>query len=361
MLATSPSPNISPTTTRYESTSPLYASSPRSHYDRAPAQSIRTWSATADQESISRKRTHSSLSSTRSLDHIRSSPRSQPRPKMVDASTQYSPPNQQKVAQTPTSTIAGLHLSEQEVQVQKSAPLPVAARQTGGASSGLPRPKPDSPVVPKRQAADVLSVPAPEVNGISPEEPTDSTQSPTKKAKPESPPVRIMPPKYEDCNTRDLVVLIASMLMELIRYNDAIPLKEGGLTRFHSRAPPGISVLDYLQRLTTHATLSPPILLSLVYYIDRLCAIYPAFTISSLTVHRFLITSATVASKGLSDAFWTNKVYARVGGVSMKELALLELEFLFRMEWRIVPKPEVLVDYYKSLIARNSGYQLEAT
>ncbi|MCJ1373300.1 hypothetical protein MMC20_004528 [Loxospora ochrophaea] len=150
------------------------------------------------------------------------------------------------------------------------------------------------------------------------------------------------------------------MLMELIRFNDDIPLGDGRLTRFHSRAPPGISVRDYLQRLTTHATLSPPILLSMVYYIDRLCALYPAFTISSLTVHRFLITSATVASKGLSDSFWTNTVYARVGGVSMKELALLELEFLWRVEWRIVPRPEMLEDYYRSLVERSDGFEIES-
>lgn len=43
----------------------------------------------------------------------------------------------------------------------------------------------------------------------------------------------------------------------------------------------------------------------------------------------------------------------------MKELALLELELLKRLEWRIVPKPEVLVDYYKSLVERSSGYVLE--
>lgn len=171
--------------------------------------------------------------------------------------------------------------------------------------------------------------------------------------------VKIMPMQYEKCNPRDLVVLISSMLMELIRYNDGIPLRDGHLTRFHSRAPPGISVQDYLQRLATHATLSPPILLSMVYYIDRLCALYPSFTISSLTVHRFLITSATVASKGLSDSFWTNKTYARVGGVSLKELALLELEFLARVEWRIVPRAEVLVDYYRSLVEREPLFQME--
>src|SRR3569833_3650581 len=71
-----------------------------------------------------------------------------------------------------------------------------------------------------------------------------------------------------------------------------------------ARTAPGISVLDYLHRLAKHATLTPPLLLSMVYYIDRLCALYPDFTINTLTVHRFLIPAAPVAAKGLSDSFW---------------------------------------------------------
>jgi len=97
----------------------------------------------------------------------------------------------------------------------------------------------------------------------------------------------------------------------------------------------------------------------MVFYIDRLCALYSPFTISSLTVHRFLITAATVASKGLSDSFWTNPTYARIGGISTGELATLEMDFLQRVQWRIVPKPEVLRDYYVSLVQRNEGYELE--
>ncbi|KAL1311134.1 hypothetical protein AAFC00_001336 [Neodothiora populina] len=170
--------------------------------------------------------------------------------------------------------------------------------------------------------------------------------------------VKIMPIKYETCDPKHLGHLISNMLLELIQLNDHIPLN-GRLTRFHSRAPPGISCHDYLQRLIQHATLSPPILLSMVYYIDRLCAMYPAFNVSSLTVHRFLITAATVASKGLSDSFWTNPTYARIGGITTGELATLEMEFLQKVQWRIVPKPEVLVDYYVSLVQRSEGYELE--
>ncbi|CAA9963591.1 Cyclin-dependent protein kinase regulator Pho80 [Pyrenophora teres f. maculata] len=194
-----------------------------------------------------------------------------------------------------------------------------------------------------REASTVLQMPA----------------SPAKRARPEEPSVKVMPLQYETCDVKDLGILISDMLMELVRLNDGYPLRDGTLTRFHSRAPPGISVRDYLSRLIVHATLSPPILLSMVFYVDKLCAMYPAFTISSLTVHRFLITAATVAAKGLSDSFWTNSLYARVGGVSVRELALLELEFLRRLEWRIVPKPEVLVDYYKGLVDRGPGYVME--
>ncbi len=97
----------------------------------------------------------------------------------------------------------------------------------------------------------------------------------------------------------------------------------------------------------------------MVYYIDRLCALYPEFTINTLTVHRFLITAATVAAKGLSDSFWNNSTYARVGGVRVAELKLLELEFLYRVDWKIVPNPEVLVAYYRGLVERCPGYVLE--
>ncbi|PMD38915.1 cyclin-domain-containing protein [Hyaloscypha variabilis F] len=181
----------------------------------------------------------------------------------------------------------------------------------------------------------------------------------TKRAKSGDSPVKVLPYKYEFCPVDDMVVVISHMISELIETNDQLPLRNGVLTRFHSRTSPGISVLDYLRRLAKHATLTPPLLLSMVYYIDRLCLLYPAFTITTLTVHRFLITAATVAAKGLSDSFWNNATYARVGGIKIAELGLLELDFLYRLDWKIVPNPETLVEYYKGLVDRAPGYEIE--
>ena len=48
-----------------------------------------------------------------------------------------------------------------------------------------------------------------------------------------------------------------------------------------------------------------------------------------------------------------------IGGIPVSELATLELEFLQKVQWKIVPKPEALVDYYNSLVDRTDGFQLE--
>ncbi|PPJ50957.1 hypothetical protein CBER1_06521 [Cercospora berteroae] len=227
------------------------------------------------------------------------------------------------------------------------------------ASSGAPHGTQRMPEEP-----DPRSDPAGNTGGSSPAlqeaRSTHGHSAAPKRSKAEPGSVKAMPVRYEKASTKELGVLVSNMLMELIRINDQIPLRDGRLTRFHSRAPPGISVSDYLQRLIQHATLSPPILLSMVYYIDRLCTMYPAFTINSLTVHRFLITAATVAAKGLSDSFWTNPTYARIGGIPVSELATLELELLQRVDWKIVPKPETLEEYYRSLVERTEGYVMEA-
>ena len=98
----------------------------------------------------------------------------------------------------------------------------------------------------------------------------------------------------------------------------------------------------------------------MIYYMDRLCSFFPAFSVTSLTIHRFLVAAATVAAKGLSDSYYSNARYAFIGGVRVTELYVLELELLCRLDWKIVPCPEVLVDYYCGLVARTEGYVLES-
>ena len=157
------------------------------------------------------------------------------------------------------------------------------------------------------------------------------------------------------------------MLERLISHNDRIPLTPTSLTRFHSRAPPSINVPDYLLRIARYTNVESAVLLSLLPYVDKVCARLPTFTVSSLTVHRYVLVSSlsfsrgsalaeprrrvglipwrwfsrfviagvSVGSKALSDSFCTNGRYARVGGVSVAEMNLLEKEFCEAIDWRL--------------------------
>lgn len=164
-----------------------------------------------------------------------------------------------------------------------------------------------------------------------------------------------LPRNFFDCSTSDIIVLVSSMLQELVVLNDALPFDPQNLTRFHSRSQPPISILDYLVRIAKFCSLEKSIILAMIYYIDLLCTTYKTFNINSLTIHRFLITSAMVASKGLCDTFCTNTYYAKVGGLPRAELNLLEVEFLIRVNYRIVPPADRLNQYFESMVKRMSN------
>ncbi|KAF4448843.1 phosphate system cyclin PHO80 [Fusarium austroafricanum] len=327
MLKTSPalsaSANASPAAFRYATSSPQHSSK-------------------ASPESWRRPSTRSNTSS--SADAMKSSPIQRPRQYVANDPGVHSSPETQR----PPSSLSQKVSAHPSQSPRPAPPSRTSHDQTvkqGQAPSGVSPTKRRSSPAPTNSEATVAA---------------HSSSQTTKRAKPSTPPPKVLPDRYELCAVEDMVELVAHMLAELIATNDAIRISNGGLTRFHSRTPPGISVRDYLHRLARHATLTPPLLLAMVYYIDRLCAMYQEFTINTLTVHRFLITAATVAAKGLSDSFWNNTTYARVGGVRVAELKLLELEFLYRVDWKIVPNPEVLVAYYKGLVERTPGYVLES-
>lgn len=147
------------------------------------------------------------------------------------------------------------------------------------------------------------------------------------------------------------------MLGRLIIHNDLIPLTPSNLTRFHSRTPPNISLSDYLRRIVKYTSVEKSCLLILLIYIDRVCELHPHFTVSSLTVHRFLITAVTVSSKALCDSYCTNSHYAKVGGISTQEINALELEFLSLIDWHLASTGPILQQYYANLVEQHPCYE----
>lgn len=170
--------------------------------------------------------------------------------------------------------------------------------------------------------------------------------------------VKTLPALFEDSDPEDIVILVADMLNRLTTHNDSLPLHPSSLTRFHSRAAPGITILSYLRRIAKYTSLEKSCMLILLVYIDRVCQRIAGFTICSLTVHRFVCAAVVCSSKALCDAFSTNGHYARVGGISLIELNMLEKVFLNIIDWKLSCSGALLQHYYTSLVRSHDSYRL---
>eukprot|EP01060_Flectonema_neradi_P004932 TRINITY_DN1326_c0_g3_i1.p1 TRINITY_DN1326_c0_g3~~TRINITY_DN1326_c0_g3_i1.p1 ORF type:complete len:196 (+),score=32.94 TRINITY_DN1326_c0_g3_i1:53-589(+) len=93
-----------------------------------------------------------------------------------------------------------------------------------------------------------------------------------------------------------------------------------------------ISIREYIKRWSKYAHNEEQILLIAMIYLDR-CCVKTKMTVTPANVHRLLLACLLVASKWFHDTPYSNKHYAAVGGVSLKDLNRLEVAILKDMRF----------------------------
>lgn len=73
-------------------------------------------------------------------------------------------------------------------------------------------------------------------------------------------------------------------------------------------------------------------------------------SINSLSVHRLLLTAVLVATKVIDDVLYDNAHFAKVGGLDVKELNMLELDMLKVLNFRLFIKPEEFEAFEEQLL-----------
>eukprot|EP00871_Galdieria_phlegrea_P001811 jgi/Galph1/2630/GphlegSOOS_G1280.1 len=136
-------------------------------------------------------------------------------------------------------------------------------------------------------------------------------------------------------NEEVLVTCISNYVNKRVAANNQLEQLRGLSTIFHAVRPPSISVLDYMLRMFKYAFCSRSCFIISVIYLEKAAAKEQSFRLTSLNVHRLLITSLMLAAKYLDDIYYNNAYYAKVGGVSLSELNLLELELLHVLEFSV--------------------------
>ncbi len=134
-------------------------------------------------------------------------------------------------------------------------------------------------------------------------------------------------------------------------------LQHSAITRkFYSRAPPPISISDYLLRIHRFCPMSTAVYLATSLYIHRLAVLERAIAVTKRNVHRLLLAGLRVAMKALEDLSYPHSKFAKVGGVSEAELARLEISFCFLAGFELVVDAQALGDQWEMLRKGREGW-----
>ncbi|XP_073138109.1 cyclin-U2-1 [Henckelia pumila] len=174
---------------------------------------------------------------------------------------------------------------------------------------------------------------------------------------------------YSHSNTTPLVIsVLASLIERTMARNERIAKNRRwtlSKTRvFESDEAPDMSIQSYLERIYRYTRAGSSVYVVAYVYIDRICQLYPEFRIGSRNVHRLLVTTIMVASKYVEDMNYRNSYFARVGGLSTKEMNNLEMEMLLLMKFKMHVNVSVFESYCSHLereVSIGGGYQIEKT
>eukprot|EP00475_Leptophrys_vorax_P021246 TRINITY_DN28965_c0_g1_i3.p1 TRINITY_DN28965_c0_g1~~TRINITY_DN28965_c0_g1_i3.p1 ORF type:complete len:137 (-),score=10.96 TRINITY_DN28965_c0_g1_i3:41-451(-) len=101
-----------------------------------------------------------------------------------------------------------------------------------------------------------------------------------------------------------ILAVLASIFDQVVAHNEADPVVNASrkLTVFHGLRAPNIDIDKYLERIFKYANCSPACFVVAYIYTERMLARDDDMAITSLNVHRLLITTVMLAAKFLDDS-----------------------------------------------------------
>ena len=146
---------------------------------------------------------------------------------------------------------------------------------------------------------------------------------------------------------------IADILFSLIEENKNLYNYEEEISKqkkliFYSREIPSISIKDYLYRIHLYTEAEFNTLILALIYIDKICE-KASIILSEFNIHQILFTSIIIAIKYNEDLYYDNKYYAKIAGVTPKELQKMENEFLRMIKFELYINKKIF-DKYKNYI-----------
>lgn len=160
--------------------------------------------------------------------------------------------------------------------------------------------------------------------------------------------------KVNDTLLENINLILLSIIGEnknLKNYNEETT-KQKKLV-FYSSEIPSISIKNYLYRIQSLSEVEDNTLILSLIYIDRICE-KASIILTEFNIYRILFISILISIKYNEDKFYENKFYAKIAGISDKELRKLEIHFLKLIKFELYANKS-LFEKYKNYIYKNNA------
>jgi hypothetical protein len=150
-------------------------------------------------------------------------------------------------------------------------------------------------------------------------------------------------------------VLSETLLRQYHLDQDVDPKMQGPhkILMFQARSKPNIPFEVYLEQLVLGTGMSGESLMLAMVHLARFAKRNPEFPINILTIYRLFLTVCLCACKFYDDQFSNNKKFAKTGGVTLQEMNILEIEYLFMSGFNMYVSDEQYQEIYKELLITN--------
>jgi hypothetical protein len=144
---------------------------------------------------------------------------------------------------------------------------------------------------------------------------------------------------------------ISFILKNIIKNKKTNFPKESEKIFYHPKVPE-ISIYDYLYRIKKYSLIEDSTLIISLIYIDRVCN-NKGIILTKYNIHRILFSAIFVALKFNEDIFYKTSFYAKIGGISTKELINLENAFIKLIDFKFFVSEEIFKTYSRYLKSYN--------
>ena len=143
--------------------------------------------------------------------------------------------------------------------------------------------------------------------------------------------------KQIDLDINDIISFIASYFVDIIienrEFRNERPLNKNDI--FYSNKIPLITTEEFIIRIEKYTHLECSTLISAFIYTKRLIE-KENYIIGLNNLYRIFLGACIIAIKFNEDSNFKNKYYAKIGGLNLEEMNLIEYNIYYRIDFNLI-------------------------